>query len=205
MGSPPIDIGVPKEAALAEVLAEHLTSSNDADVDADSTTIKLDRNYEYSIWISYAEVYNEKAYDLLSSVSDCHEKGLECFPRGIPIASQGANGVLVTRKALAVKPSPVHDAMDDGETGNAGRYISGLKQLRVTNATEAKALVKLGQVHRRVFGTLANTQSSRSHSLITIKVLRNHRGDRDVCLDSTHTGSMHSTTNRIRVQCKYHD
>ncbi|KAG9314627.1 hypothetical protein JVU11DRAFT_5432 [Chiua virens] len=177
---PSIDIGVSSEPALAEVLAEHMASSDTSSLPADSTVIKLDRNYEYSVWISYVEVYNEKVYDLLASVSDNHENETSGAPRSAPtLAGQGTNGVLVTRKALAVKPSPAHDAIDDGAAGNLGRYISGLKQLRVTSAMQAKALVKLGQLHRRVFGTLANSQSSRSHSLITIKVLRNHRGDRD--------------------------
>lgn len=163
-----------------------MASSDDSDPHADPTVIKLDRNYEYSVWISYVEVYNEKVYDLLASVNDDqdNEAGV---PRGVPnVPGQGANPVIVTRKALAVKPCPAHDAMDDSGAGSAGRYVSGLKQFRVVSATQAKSLVKLGQLHRRVFGTLANSQSSRSHSMITIKILRNHRGDRDVglCLSS---------------------
>lgn len=184
---PSVDIDVPSEPALAEVLAEHMASSNDSDLHADPTIIKLDRNYEHSVWISYVEVYNEKVYDLLASVNDNQDNGVAGVPRTTPnLPGQGASAVVVTRKALAVKPSPVHDAMDDSETGNAGRYIAGLKHFRVASATQAKALVKLGQLHRRVFGTLANSQSSRSHSMITIKVLRNHRGDRDVGLVSHH-------------------
>ena len=61
----------------------------------------------------------------------------------------------------------------------SGKYIAGLRQIRVRSAAEAKALLKLGQLHRRVFGTLANSQSSRSHALVTIKVLRVHKGERD--------------------------
>ena len=46
--------------------------------------------------------------------------------------------------------------------------------------SHAKALLRVGQMHRQVFGTLANSQSSRSHALVTIKVLRVHRGERNV-------------------------
>lgn len=185
--SPSIDIDVSNEPALAEVLAEHMVSSEDSDLHADPTIIKLDRNYEYSIWISYVEVYNEKVYDLLASVNDNQDNEVARVSRSTPnLPGQGANAVIVTRKALAVRPSPAHDALDDSGAGNTGRYISGLKHFRVASATQGKALVKLGQLHRRVFGTLANSQSSRSHSIITIKILRNHRGDRDVvvCLPS---------------------
>ena len=87
--------------------------------------------------------------------------------------------LLLTRKALPVKPCPPSDS--DGTDG-AGKYIAGLRQIRVRSAQEAKALLKLGQLHRRVFGTLANSQSSRSHALVTIKVLKVHKGERDVRL-----------------------
>lgn len=84
--------------------------------------------------------------------------------------------LLLSRKALALKPSPPGDW--DGSQ-NTGKYISGIRQIRVHSAAQAKALLKLGQLHRRVFGTLANSQSSRSHALVTIKLLRGHRGEYD--------------------------
>ncbi|KIJ68715.1 hypothetical protein HYDPIDRAFT_106954 [Hydnomerulius pinastri MD-312] len=175
---PPMDIDVPSEPALAEVLAEHMADTSNSDVDTDPTVVKLDRNYEYSIWLSYVEVYNEKVYDLLASVNDQDTEGT--MPHSTSnLAGQGAHPLLVTRKALTVKPSPASDAADETGLGSAGKYISGLKHFRVTSAAQAKALVKLGQLHRRVFGTLANSQSSRSHSMITIKVLKNHRSERD--------------------------
>ncbi|KAH7883877.1 kinesin-domain-containing protein, partial [Phlebopus sp. FC_14] len=176
---PSVDIDVPSETALAEVLAEHLVTSNGTDVDNDQTVIKLDRNYEYSIWLSYAEVYNEKVYDLLDSVHDEQGKETSMPHTNSNLLGQSAHPLLVTRKALTIKSSPASDAVDETGLGSAGKYISGLRQFRVTSAAQAKSLVKLGQLHRRVFGTLANSQSSRSHSMIIIKVLRHHRGERD--------------------------
>lgn len=41
---------------------------------------------------------------------------------------------------------------------------------------EAKALLSQGQVNRRVFSTLANRVSSRSHSIFTIKIVRILKG-----------------------------
>ncbi|KAG2044340.1 P-loop containing nucleoside triphosphate hydrolase protein [Suillus americanus] len=169
---PPTDID--DEPRLAEVLAEHL--SNTDHIDIDPTIVKLDRNYEYSIWISYAEVYNEKVYDLLAEVTE--DMSRLQIPRS-NTSAQLAHPLLVTRKALTVKPSPASDALDESGPGSAGKYIAGLKYFRVTGAAQAKALVELGQLHRRVFGTLANSQSSRSHGMVTIKILRGHRGDRD--------------------------
>ncbi|KAJ8517057.1 hypothetical protein ONZ45_g5728 [Pleurotus djamor] len=79
------------------------------------------------------------------------------------------------RKALNLRPSPPDDTGSDVP----GKYVSGLKQFRVHNASEAKALVKMGQLHRRVFGTLANRESSRSHGIVTLKIIRGHRGERN--------------------------
>jgi kinesin family protein 20 len=41
---------------------------------------------------------------------------------------------------------------------------------------EARALLDRGQTNRRVFSTLANRASSRSHSVFTIKVIKIRKG-----------------------------
>lgn len=173
--------------ALADVLLD-LPST---DPDTNPTTFKLDRNHEYTIWLSYAEIYNEKVYDLFASVDDpdsapdspshSHHSNV---PRptstflNLPLPSSQSKPLLLTRKALPVKPCPPSD--NDDEEASAGKYIAGLRQLRVTTAAQAKALLRLGQLHRQVFGTLANSQSSRSHAMVTIKVLRVHKGEKNV-------------------------
>jgi hypothetical protein len=130
-------------------------------------------------------VYNEKAYDLLDSVHN-DDGGARLTKSGLPRPASTlpnqTHPLLLTRKALSVKPSPASDVSEfaGASTTSTGKYIAGLRQFRVQSASQAKALVKLGQLHRRVFGTLANSQSSRSHGLVTIKVVRGHRGERDV-------------------------
>lgn len=156
---------------------------------SDSTKLTVDRNYEYSVWISYVEVYNEKVFDLLST-----DKAQDDFPNNptdkltrtvsskyLPrtstwqsIASMSTSNsssdiLLVKRKALALK--------SDVE---GGKYVAGVREVRVRSAAEAKALFRAGKINRRVFGTLANSASSRSHSIFTIKLLKVHRGARDV-------------------------
>lgn len=175
-------------AALADVLLD----LPPADPDTDPTTLKLDRNHEYSIWISYAEIYNDKVYDLFASVDNPDGTSSQSQSSGIPrptstflhlpVASSHSKPILLTRKALPVKPCPPSD--NDGDSTTAGKYIAGLRQLRVTSASQAKALLRLGHMHRQVFGTLANSQSSRSHAMVTIKVLRVHKGDKNVRLHS---------------------
>lgn len=78
--------------------------------------------------------------------------------------ANGGNGVL-KRQALALKNDP------DG-----GKYVAGLRDIRVRTRQEAQAVFKLGQLHRQVFGTGMNQQSSRSHGAFTFKIVRVHNG-----------------------------
>jgi kinesin family member 20 len=162
------------------VLGDELETIDDA-MDYDPTSVDLDRNYEYSIWLSYAEVYNEKIYDLLASASPDDEHDIASrLPRPAGAPPAPAHPLLLKRKALSLKPSPPADAYDDETPGCTGKYVAGLRHVRVKNSKEAKAVVRTGQLHRRVFGTLANSQSSRSHGVVTIKILKQHRGEKNV-------------------------
>ncbi|KAJ3936725.1 MAG: kinesin-like protein [Lentinula lateritia] len=161
------------EPAVAQVLGSQMSdSASETDMDVDTTALKLDRNYEYTIWLSYAEVYNEKVYDLLDSV---HGETSRVKPSAIPRPG-AASSLVLTRNALPVKSSPSSDN-SDSEIG--GKYIFGLRQFRVETAAQAKELLRLGQLHRRVFGTLANKESSRSHGMVTLKIMRCHRGEKN--------------------------
>ncbi|KAI4521691.1 kinesin-domain-containing protein [Schizophyllum commune Loenen D] len=150
------------EPALAQALGQASPNSTDPDFDVDSTVLEVDRNYEYNVWVSYVEVYNEKVYDLLESVNE---------GSGIPRPNS-----VVTRRALQLKACPPSDG---DEATSPGKYIHDLRQFRVSSAAEAKSVIRLGQLHRRVFGTLANRQSSRSHGMVIIKIVRGHRGERN--------------------------
>ncbi|WVQ99831.1 hypothetical protein IAU59_006974 [Kwoniella sp. CBS 9459] len=152
-------------------------------------TVKVDRNFSYAVFVSYAEVYNEKIFDLLDAVlpSTPSTPGTgrgRVTSNGLPRASNtfgfsgalnssfnlaamanGGGGVL-KRHALALKNDP---------EGN-GKYIAGLKDVRVRTREEALAVFRCGQSARQVFGTIANRESSRSHGIFTIKVVRIHNG-----------------------------
>ncbi|KAH8835974.1 kinesin-like protein [Flagelloscypha sp. PMI_526] len=150
------------EELLVKVLPNLDNSLSIPESDIDSTFIQLDKNHRYAVFISYAEVYNEKVYDLFATIS-----------------SEGSSGTSVVRKGLPLKSSPESEA--------SGRYIGDLSQFRVTSAEEAKSLLQLGQLRRQVFGTLANKESSRSHAVAFIKILRCHKGeltDKDAVISS---------------------
>lgn len=141
----------------------------------DDTVVPVDEGCEYSVWISYAEVYNEKVYDLLdaqtltpSSSANSLHSFTASLAEQVKQAAQhltkaaAVGGGTVKRKALSLK----HDK------ANGNKYIAGLTEVRVWTADEGKTLLRKGQINRSVFSTLANRTSSRSHGIFTIKVLR---------------------------------
>ncbi|GAA5970434.1 hypothetical protein JCM3765_000980 [Sporobolomyces pararoseus] len=166
-----------KPGARGLGIKESLPMSNLPDV------VNVDENYEYSIWVSYSEIYNEKIYDLLespipapapstSSVSSTHAGGM------FSGFSQGAKNLFkfptVKRSALSLKA----DKATPGSSASIGqnfKVVAGMKEIRVHSAEEAQSVLSRGQANRRVFSTLANRVSSRSHSIFTIKVHRTPR------------------------------
>ncbi|KAI8458196.1 P-loop containing nucleoside triphosphate hydrolase protein [Phakopsora pachyrhizi] len=140
----------------------------------DHTVLPIKPNTEYGIWVSYAEVYNEKVYDLLDSVLDNSSSSVASFhsftaniAEQVKSAAQilqhkaSSSGGVIKRKALVLK----HDKV------GGSKYAHGLTEIRVRNAEEAKMLLRYGQVNRTVFSTFANRTSSRSHSIFTIKLI----------------------------------
>ncbi|WFD20111.1 succinate--hydroxymethylglutarate CoA-transferase [Malassezia caprae] len=135
----------------------------------DPTTLDVHPDYRYSVWVSYVEVYNEKLYDLLEAPmpsllarSDAARDEAEEKPSG------------PARRPLLLK----------SEVESGGKYVGGLKEIKVNSIHEAREILRCGQENRTVFSTMANRSSSRSHSVFTIKILREltsvQLGERDV-------------------------
>ncbi|KAF8508566.1 hypothetical protein JB92DRAFT_2832328 [Gautieria morchelliformis] len=61
----------------ASVVAEQMDIE-----DRNETIVEVDGNYEYSIWLSYSEIYNEKVFDLMigedGRLTPAGEKLAEC-------------------------------------------------------------------------------------------------------------------------------
>ncbi|XP_048577376.1 kinesin-like protein KIF20B isoform X3 [Nematostella vectensis] len=109
---------------------------------ADGTTISVDDqgDVRFSIWVSFAEIYNELIYDLL-----------EPCPEG-----KG-------KKRPTLK-------LGDDKHGNP--YVKGLREVCVANADEAYKILKVGKKNQTIASTKLNHQSSRSHCIFSIKILR---------------------------------
>ena len=135
------------------------TREGEGAVDMDPTSVEVNPDYRYSVWVSYVEVYNEKLYDLLESPTQ------SLLTR--PERSENESTMPApTRRPLLLK----------SEAESGGKYVGGLKEIKVSSIHEARELIRCGLENRSVFGTMANRSSSRSHSVFTIKILREHTG-----------------------------
>lgn len=139
---------------IRSLLRDSRTRADLPHFDIDPTRVPVSDEFRYSVWVSYVEVYNEKLYDLLDT------------PPGASLLrdSRADTDTGAARRPLLLK----------SEVESGGKYVGGLKEVKVNSIAEAKELLHRGQENRSVFGTMANHASSRSHSVFTIKVLREH-------------------------------
>ncbi|KAM3324913.1 kinesin-like protein KIN-5C [Capsicum chacoense] len=100
------------------------------------------QNAEYSVKVTFLELYNEEITDLLAP-EDLSKVALEDRQKKqLPLMEDGKGGVLVR----------------------------GLEEEIVTSANEIFTLLERGSSKRRTAETLLNKQSSRSHSLFSITI-----------------------------------
>ncbi|KAL7332470.1 hypothetical protein PS15p_204512 [Mucor circinelloides] len=107
--------------------------------------VDIDANYEYGIWVSFNEIYNEQVFDLLDTTRS-------------------------TNATIARQKRPQLQLKYEQKTGN--KYVADTTMVKVKSIAEADAVMRLGLQNRQVFSTLMNQASSRSHSIFTIYIVR---------------------------------
>lgn len=100
------------------------------------------QNAEYSVKVTFIELYNEEITDLLAPEE-------------------------LSRVACDDKQKKQLPLMEDGK---GGVLVRGIEEEIVTSATEIFTLLERGSSKRRTAETLLNKQSSRSHSLFSITI-----------------------------------
>ncbi|XP_053145590.1 kinesin-like protein KIF20A [Hemicordylus capensis] len=107
--------------------------------DPDNILLMVQEDVQFSIWVSFFEIYNEMIYDLL----DMTVLG-------------------------SARKRPTLRLCED-QTGNP--YVKDLNWINVQNAEEAWKLLKLGRRNQSFASTHMNQNSSRSHSIFSIRIL----------------------------------
>lgn len=113
--------------------------------DRESTKLEVrDSNITYTVWVSFAEIYNENIHDLLRKVPESKKKGEK-----------------LKRPSLK---------LCDDRSGSV--YIKGLREVQVSSADEAYQALMIGRENLHFAATRLNQQSSRSHCIFTVKLVR---------------------------------
>ncbi|NXK90958.1 KI20A protein, partial [Formicarius rufipectus] len=116
--------------------------------DLDRISLTSTGDVQFSIWVSFFEIYNELIYDLLEP------------------ALPGQN-----RKRQTLR-------LCEDQTGNP--YVKDLNWVNVQDADEAWKLLKLGRKNQSFACTHMNQNSSRSHSIFSIRILHLQRVSSEV-------------------------
>lgn len=98
---------------------------------------QIDENLFYTVFVTYVEIYNNLAYDLLD---------------------ENAGSKSLQTKILR-------------EDSNHNIYVNGVVEVEVKSAEEALEMYFLGGKRKRMAQTSLNTESSRSHSIFTIRLV----------------------------------
>jgi len=97
---------------------------------------------EFDLTCSYLEIYKEVVRDLLETDRPTDRQSL--------LAGGAAGGRAIR------------------ETAKAGVYVEGLRHMKVASEADVLEVLQCGNAHRMVSATLMNSQSSRSHALLTL-------------------------------------
>ncbi|KAG2020259.1 kinesin [Coprinopsis cinerea AmutBmut pab1-1] len=125
---------------------------------------------DYSVKISFVELYNEELRDLLASELSAPSGSTQ--PMGMASKDkQGEGGLKI---------------FDD--SGKKGVFIQGLEEIAVKDSRDALALLVKGSERRQSAATNFNEHSSRSHSVFSITV---HTKDTSFGEDLLKTGKLH--------------
>ncbi|OHT07077.1 Kinesin-like protein KIF6 [Tritrichomonas foetus] len=116
--------------------------------------IRQDTSFTYTVFVSYIEIYNNIAYDLLSSGEEQRDRSLDKLKK-VQIIDDVNNGgsVLLMHEDRdqnsAKKSNPYHKCADD---------------------EEAFMFLFLGETNRAIAATQSNDVSSRSHCILTLTI-----------------------------------
>ncbi|XP_035508073.1 kinesin-like protein KIF23 isoform X4 [Morone saxatilis] len=114
----------------------------------------VDEDCCYSVFVSYIEVYNNYIYDLLEDAP---------FD---PIRPKWLGGGTPVRNNEFIPPQSKILREDQ----NHNMYVAGCTEVEVKSTEEAFEVFWKGQKKRRIANTQLNRESSRSHSVFTVKL-----------------------------------
>ncbi|UXI15491.1 hypothetical protein NH340_JMT01434 [Sarcoptes scabiei] len=111
----------------------------------------IDCDFNYAVFVSYIEIYNNYIHDLLEDQQN----------ETVANENNGAYGLKTNSRLKRI--------MEDSRKRN---YVQGVKEIEVRSANDACDLLIKGINKRRVGTTEMNQQSSRSHSIFNVRIVK---------------------------------
>ena len=108
----------------------------------DGQKVSVNEDYQYAVYVSYVEIYNNYTYDLLDT----------------PKMDIVSGRMKLTSKMLR-------------EDSYRNMYVHGAVEVEVKSPEEALETFYRGQKQRKTAETQLNLESSRSHSIFTLRVV----------------------------------
>lgn len=108
----------------------------------------------YSVFVSYIEIYNNYIYDLLEEMPETITPKYQ--KQGV---GNDPNALTLPSKSLR-------------EDSNHNMYVANINEVEVKSADDAFIVFLKGQKQRKVAHTKLNTESSRSHSVFSIRLVQ---------------------------------
>ncbi|NXO04860.1 KIF23 protein, partial [Rhinopomastus cyanomelas] len=115
---------------------------------------EVDEDNVYSVFVSYIEIYNNYIYDLLEETPFEPIK-----PKWNSCSTPVRTGDFIPPQSKLLR-----------EDQNHNMYVTGCTEVEVKSTEEAFEVFWRGQKKRRIANTQLNRESSRSHSVFTIKL-----------------------------------
>ncbi|GMM50882.1 tubulin-dependent ATPase [Starmerella bacillaris] len=139
---------------------------------------ELSASTQFTVKVSYLQLYNEKLIDLLPSNAQI---SVESKPDPTSDNSNNHNMRKIKRNGLYLR-----DVSNSSAESSNQIDIPGMTEYEVSNTDDMHELFHRGNKNRCVATTQANSQSSRSHALLTVKI-SSHNKDSDVAKEASLT------------------
>eukprot|EP01107_Rhizomastix_libera_P005239 TRINITY_DN1850_c0_g1_i3.p1 TRINITY_DN1850_c0_g1~~TRINITY_DN1850_c0_g1_i3.p1 ORF type:complete len:1163 (+),score=446.41 TRINITY_DN1850_c0_g1_i3:28-3516(+) len=126
---------------------------------------QLDPNSEYTVMLSYFEIYNECIYDLLAEDTDT--------------TSAPNTAGSKTRAGVKVLPSFIpaeREKLQLREDRQGHFFVQGLREVKIETPQQAQELLVLGMKNRQVNDNTLHKDSSRSHCITTFRLIKRPKG-----------------------------
>lgn len=108
--------------------------------------------YDISLKVQYVEIYNEQVVDLLSDQKAEIASPIKSSPSGTTV----------------VKPAPSSSRLDIRERSNGEVFVDGAVEIPVSSREEIARVLDQGNTNRSVASHKMNSESSRSHAIVTL-------------------------------------